>query len=628
MSSLPLRRLTVFLFSILVAVIALASIYSLTLARPQASVIVVNPGESIQAAIDAADPGDTILINAGTYTENLTLGKAVSLTGMSRTTTRIHGVPNQSVLTVSGSTISNSVVISGLTFANGGGFVVAFGGGIAVQGDAQPLIQHVAIDNNTATYNGKGGGIGSFSPLTLVDVEFLNNTAWDGGALYIYGDTVLTDCTFFNNLATSGSSVSGGGAIYAEGNLQVFNTDFISNSTARAGGGIYASGAVNLVGGRFVENRSMSPLASGGGVVAGSVTISGTKFLSNTAMSGGAIVAGDVVVNGSYFERNTAGGREGGAVRAYRSLILSDTTFISNTGVDYGGAVYVEQIMGVASVSGGQFINNQVTSGDPGLGLGGGLYSFHDIFITATNFASNTALHGGGLYAREAAVVTDSRFERNRSTSTLFSGGGGMTVRGALVLTGTEFIGNSAIHDGGGLYYYATGDTRIVNVLFADNTTTSDGAALFFYLTGGRVDLLHITIADDGLNPRQAIFAQNGSIGMTNTIIANHAIGIERWSGATVYEDYNLFSGNTQNLSGTISSGSHHPVGSPAFVDPAHHDYHLSFASAAVDVGVNAGVFTDLDGNPRPVKLGFDIGAYENQYTGPIHYVYLPLVRR
>ena len=49
----------------------------------------------------------------------------------------------------------------------------------------------------------------------------------------------------------------------------------------------------------------------------------------------------------------------------------------------------------------------------------------------------------------------------------------------------------------------------------------------------------------------------------------------------------------------------------PKFVDPLHGDYHLRFGSAAINRGVDAGVTTDLDGNPRPYGAGFDIGAYE-----------------
>lgn len=603
-------------FTFLAVLIALSALLltSLTLATSakSTSTIIVNPGDSIQAAINSAIPGDTIVINAGTYTENLTLSKPVSLTGVNSATViiRAAGV-GSSVLSINDGTITNSVVISGMTLT--GGHAYGSGGGMYVTNNAQPLIQNVIFTRNSASGMGlgEGGGMYSSSSLTLIGVDFVGNTADDGGGLYLAGDVtvILTDCRFINNLGSGIASETG--VIPAAANrIFLFNTDFLSNSTSAGyiAAGLHISGDVFVTGGKFEDNI-------GGGLRANSATVFATQFISNSARMGGAILAGDVFVASSHFEQNAASG-EGGAIRAYRSLILSDTTVISNTGVDYGGAVYVEQAGGTASVIGGQFINNRVTSGSL-YGLGGGLYSFYDISVTATDFISNAALRGGGLYARGAAVIENSHFVRNHSTSPRFSGGGGMIAAGSLNVTNTQFINNSAVYDGGGLYFYADGNARIVNSLFAHNTTNGDGAGLFLYSVNGRVDLLHDTIADHAFNSRQGIFAQSGLIGITDTIIANYATGIERWIGSTVYEDYNLFSGNTRNLSGTITSGTHHPVGSPQFVNPAAGDYHIQPSSAAFNAGIDVGVPDDMDGQPRPFDVFPDIGADE-YWPGPV----------
>ena len=51
-------------------------------------------------------------------------------------------------------------------------------------------------------------------------------------------------------------------------------------------------------------------------------------------------------------------------------------------------------------------------------------------------------------------------------------------------------------------------------------------------------------------------------------------------------------------------------------------DYHIGSGSAAINAGIDAGVRTDLDGHPRPIGSGFDIGAYE---FGTVYKTYLPL---
>jgi hypothetical protein len=46
-------------------------------------------------------------------------------------------------------------------------------------------------------------------------------------------------------------------------------------------------------------------------------------------------------------------------------------------------------------------------------------------------------------------------------------------------------------------------------------------------------------------------------------------------------------------------------------VDLAANNYHLQAGSPAIDTGASVIVMADFDGNPRPQRAAFDVGAYE-----------------
>ena len=113
------------------------------------------------------------------------------------------------------------------------------------------------------------------------------------------------------------------------------------------------------------------------------------------------------------------------------------------------------------------------------------------------------------------------------------------------------------------------------------------------------------------------------TLAFTNTIIARHSVGITATTGSTVTLEATLWHDNgTDVLGGTVISSSN-VYGDPAFANAAAWDYHLTAGSQAIDIGVDAGVTTDIDGDARPQGAGYDLGADELVLT-----VYLPLVVR
>ncbi len=274
-------------------------------------------------------------------------------------------------------------------------------------------------------------------------------------------------------------------------------------------------------------------------------------------------------------------------------------------------------------MEGGRVERNTSTY-EPGGGAGG-----FDVYLSGTVIISNVAPGGGGVFAGgDETVLNRVRVENNRALG--FGGadynyGGGIWVGGRLIMSDSQILSNTA-SKGGGVSIYGVGPdrSRIVNSVLAGNNATDNGAGTYINAPG-QYDLIHTAIVDSTFITKPAIVVYSGTARITDTIITSHTIAISNMGGI-VNEDYNLFFGNLSNALGSITSGGHSLIDDPRFVDPLNGDYHLHFPSPAIDQGVDAGVYTDLDGNPRPAYFGFDIGAYE--YHGAIASLFLPLVRK
>jgi len=203
----------------------------------------------IQEGIDAAEVSDTVLVQPGTYVENIDYnGKNITIASLFITTqdttyisqTIIDGNQNGSVVTFENEEDSTAV-LTGFTIMNG---LWSVGGGVICFNNSNPSLVYLTILNNSvaepAAYrNGYGGGIGCYeSSPSLENVTITGNSAdWGvGGGIYCSNSNPsLVNVTITDNSA----GIYGGGIYcYDNSNPSLVNVKITDNS-ANSGGGIY-----------------------------------------------------------------------------------------------------------------------------------------------------------------------------------------------------------------------------------------------------------------------------------------------------------------------------------------------------------------------------------------------------
>ncbi len=230
---------------------------------------------TIQAAVDASAPGDTVLVHPGVYLENPIIAVDLVLKSFAG--------PEQTIIDGSGEDITTlrvfspgpGTVIDGFTIRGGSGLTRPFGrlgGGIYVGSGSYPgpLLRNNWITDNRLEpgplAGGGGAGVCVASVARLTDNKIYANSieSLNGSGVGIYqmsqgSELVLERNEIFANTFLTTASNSGGG-IYAYTAVMRENL-IVCNWAKHAAGALIgsASGPSSLIeGNTFVVNRSLS----------------------------------------------------------------------------------------------------------------------------------------------------------------------------------------------------------------------------------------------------------------------------------------------------------------------------------------------------------------------------------
>ena len=288
----------------------------LTVGSAAAATVINVPADqpTIQAAINAAVNGDTVLVAPGTYLENINfLGKAITVaSAKGPKVTIIDGQQmnsvvvfvNQETITsvLNGFTIQNG---NATTFGSGGGISMPFtasatitgniitgnqgctGGGIYADGGS-PVVKDNVIENNVANCGGgRGGGIdfdAAYGPQIIGNV-IQGNTSPGGGGGGIALEGLFQPAVIQNNIIRNNQAHMQGGGLYA------FNSDYafviqnlvIDNSAVEGAGADW----------QVVENEQGPTMVNN--------TFSGNKIIPNDGNCSTCLSQGSAVfLNGFY----------------------------------------------------------------------------------------------------------------------------------------------------------------------------------------------------------------------------------------------------------------------------------------------------------------------------------------
>ena len=526
----------------------------LTAAAMQAQIIYVHHDSlrsTIQSGINAANPGDTVLVSEGTYFEQINfLGKKPLI------------VASQFLIDGDTSHISKTIIDGSQLTNRDSASVVYFVSGE----DTTSILCGFTIRGGKGTNNYDYGGLARI-----------------GGGIYIYftGAKIIHN-RVTGNIVDDTQEASGllaiGGGIYSNSNEQqswvilennvIDNNKAISKFDIAAAGGFYTCSNARIINNLISDNAStntMNGLSEGG---AGAFD--------------GIIEWGHIaVIRNNHIKNNIAQGETG----------------------EYGGVILV--------AAKGDFSNNEVTGnkaltppsstsgGDAGLGL----WDPNEGFVVRNNiFKENLSNNYGGGMGIETdlpnpfTVLVENNYFLDNSA---VDGGGFYTINNPVMLQNNIFSGNIASSKGGAVYIWnadtipASHLVEIVNNTFYHNQADTAGVSIYAY-NSNPIVFNSIFWQNQGMTGNE-IAVENGFVEIaysdldTNNIAGNRIIGPGMIKSDPLFSDTSLLT--TEHWSTCVDKG-------VAQYTCAHGQ---TFQSPQHDI---LGIF-------RPVGAGYDMGAYD-----------------